>query len=546
MTRDIQPIFILPEGTQKTSGRTAQKLNIEAAKLVAEQVRTTLGPKGMDKMIVDSMGEITITNDGVTILDQMAIEHPTAKMIVEIARTQDNEVGDGTTTAVIYAGELLKNAEGMLDQNIHPTMIIKGYLLASKKAMQILNDLSEPVSEHDTELLKHIAGTAMTGKSAESAKELLSNMLVKSILKIAENEDGKTIYDTANIKIEKKVGSGIEDTELIEGVMLDKERVHPGMPKRIQNAKIALIDCPIEVKDTETDAKISITDPNQMQAFLDQEERMIKEKVDKILSTGATVIFCQKGIDDLAQFFFSKAGVYACRRVARDDMKKLSKATNAAIISNLKEISQADIGSAGLVEEVKVGDENMTSIRQCPNPKAVTILVRGGTDHVAEETKRAIDDALGDLAAALHGKKVVAGAGSIEIALAKQLRDYSQSLSGKEQIAVQAFAEAIEVIPRTLAESAGLDIIDKIAEMRAAHNQGMKWAGINVFTGNVMDAWQNNVVEPLKVKTQALKSASEVAIMILRIDDVISGGGSQRDMTPGGPGGGFGGMPPMM
>jgi len=375
MTRDVQPIFILPEGTIKTSGRTAQKLNIEAAKLVAEQVRTTLGPKGMDKMIVDNMGDVTITNDGVTILESMNIEHPTAKMIVEIARTQENEVGDGTTTAVIYAGELLKNAEQLLDQNIHPTMIVKGYRLAQTKALEILDNIAEPLSSNDTNMLMHIAGTAMTGKSAESAKKLLSPMLVNAILKIGEQTDNGTRYDTANIKIEKKVGSGIEDTELIEGIVLDKERVHPGMPNKVKHAKIAVVDCPIEVKDTETDAKISITDPAQMQAFLDQEERMIQEKVDKILATGATVVLCQKGIDDLAQFFFSKKGVYVCRRIARDDIKKIAKATNARIVTNLKEITSEDLGSAGIVEEVTVGDEQMTFIRECPNPKAVTILV---------------------------------------------------------------------------------------------------------------------------------------------------------------------------
>ena len=537
MARDMQPIFILPEGTVKTSGKTAQKLNIEAAKLVAEQVRTTLGPKGMDKMVVDSMGEVTITNDGVTILENMNIEHPTAKMIVEIARTQENEVGDGTTTAVIYAGELLKNAEQLLDQNIHPTMIIKGYLIAQNKALEIVAKLAEPLAASDRDLLRHIAGTAMTGKSAESAKDPLANLLVEAVLKIGEHNGTKTIYDTSNIKLEKKVGAGIEDTELIGGIVLDKEKVHPGMPNNVANARIAIIDCPIEVKDTEIDSKIQITDPSQMQAFLDQEEKMIKDKVEKILASGANVVFCQKGVDDLAQFFLAKAGVYVCRRIAKEDIEKLAKSTRAQIVSNLKELSKTDLGSAGMVESVQVGEEHMTFVRECPNPKAVTILVRGGTEHVAEETKRAMTDALGDLKASLESGKIVAGAGAVEIALAKQLRVYAQSLSGKEQIAVQAFAEAIEVVPRTLAESAGLDIIDKVAEMRAAHDKGMKWAGINVFSGDVMDAWAQKVIEPLKVKTQAIKSASEVAIMILRIDDVISGrresGGGHQGMPPG-------------
>jgi len=535
MSKEIQPIFILPEGTTKTSGRTAQKLNIEAAKLVADQVRTTLGPKGMDKMIVDGLGDVTITNDGVTILENMNIEHPTAKMIVEIAKTQDDEVGDGTTTAVVFAGEFLKNAEHLLEQKIHPTIVANGYRLAATKSIEFLNQISENISLENEDLLKHIAMTGMTGKSADASKESLAIMLVDAVKGIAENVNGKFVIHTENIKIEKKVGSGVEDTELIKGIVLDKERVHPSMPESVKEAKIALIDCPIEIKDTETDAKIQITDPSQMQAFIDQEEKMIRDKVDLIINSRATVVFCQKGVDDIAQYLLAKQNIYVCRRVSRSDLEKLSKATGAHIVSNLKELSESNLGFAGVVEENKVGDEQMTFVKECKNPKSVTILVRGGTEHVADEVKRAIDDALGALTAAITTGKAVAGAGAVEISLSKELMKYADSLKGKEQLAVQAFAHSVEVIPRTLAESAGLDPIDKIAEMKAAHDNGMKWAGINVFTGQVLDSWNEKVIEPLKVKTQAIQSASEVARMILRIDDVIAGGSRPRGPPPGMP-----------
>ncbi len=544
MANNIQPIFILPEGTQRTSGRSAQKMNIEAAKLVADQIRTTLGPKGMDKMIVDTLGDVTITNDGVTILEEMNIEHPSAKMIVEIAKTQEDEVGDGTTTAVILAGELLKNAERLLEQNIHPTIVAKGYRLAAEKAIEVLYNISEPVTIKDKDLLRNIAVTAMTGKGAEAAKEHLAEMIVKATSSVAEEKDGIFTIDAEDIKIEKKVGGGVEDTELIEGIVLDKERVNSGMPRVVPNAKVALIDSAIEVKDTEIDAKIQITDPNQMQAFLDQEEKMIKDMVDKIIESGANVLICQKGIDDMAQHFLAKQGIYAVRRVKKSDMDKLTRATGAKVVTNIDDLTMADLGKAGAVEEKKVGDEQMTFVMQCKNPKSVTVLVRGGTEHVADEIKRALDDAIGDIAAAVHVGKVVAGAGSAEVEVSKALKKFANSMSGKEQLAVQSFAASMEVIPITLAESAGLDPIDKMAELKAAHDKGMKWAGINVFTGKVMDAWKNKVIEPLKIKTQAVKSASEVANMILRIDDVIagsSGGGGPEGMPPG-----AGGMPPMM
>jgi thermosome len=539
MTQQIQPIFILPEGSNRTIGRDAQRTNIAAAKAVAEAVRTTLGPKGMDKMLVDSLGDIVVTNDGVTILEEMNIEHPSAKMIVEIAKTQEDEVGDGTTTAVVFAGEILKNAENLLSQNVHPTVIAKGYRMAAEKSLEILNSLAEPITAKDTELLKKIAMTAMTGKGAEQSKEKLADLAVRAVQRIMETENNKITIDTDNIKLEKKVGASVEDSELIEGIVLDKERVHSDMPRQVRNARIALVDSAIEIKDTEIDAKISITSPEQIQAFMDMEEKMLRDKVEKIAKSGANVLFCQKGIDDVAQHFLAKKGIYTVRRVSSEDMKKLARATGAKVATKLDDLS--DLGNAGMVEEIKVGDEHMTFIRECKNPKAVTLLVRGGTEHVVDEIKRALDDAIGDISAALMGGKAVAGAGAVEVELSRQLKKYSASLSGREQLAVNAFADALEIIPRTLAENAGLDPIDTMTGLKAAHDKEMKWAGINVFTGKVMDAWKEGVIEPLKIKTQAISSASEVAVMILRIDDVISS--TKREMPAMPPGGGMGGMP---
>ncbi len=535
--QNIQPIFILPEGSQRTIGRDAQRNNIMAAQLVAETVRTTLGPKGMDKMLVDPMGDIIITNDGVTVLEEMQIEHPAAKMIVEVAKTQENEVGDGTTTAVVIAGELLKNAERLLDQEIHPTVIARGYRLAADKALSVLHAMSENISEKDEAMLKKVAMTAMIGKGgAESSRERLGDICVKAVKHIIDRVDNKSNIDADNIKIEKKVGSGVEDTELIEGIVVDKERVHSGMPKLMKNAKIALLDAALEIKSTEIDAKIQITDPSQMQAFLDMEEKMIKQMVDMIVKSGATVVFCQKGIDDVAQYYLSKHGIYACRRVKKSDMDGLARATGAKVVSNVDDLIASDLGLAGVVEERKVGDENMTFVKECKHPKTVTILVRGGTEHVVDEIKRALTDAVGDIVASLKDGKVVAGAGASEIELARQIRQFSESLSGREQLAVQAFAESMESIPKTLAENAGLDPIDMLTELKAAHDKGRKWAGIDVFTGKVMDAWKEGIIEPLKIKTQAISSASEVAVMILRIDDVIACGNK-----PSGP---PSGMPP--
>ncbi len=535
--QNIQPIFILPEGSQRTVGRDAQRMNIMAAKAVAETVRTTLGPKGMDKMLVDSLGDIVITNDGVTILQEMQIEQPSAKMIVEVAKTQEAEVGDGTTTAVVIAGELLKNAERLLDQNIHPTVLVRGYRLASEKAQAILQKMAHHITDKDEDILQKIAMTAMTGKGAESHKEKLSDITVRAVKRIIDTHEQERSIDSDNIKIEKKVGASVEETELIEGIVIDKERVHFGMPKICKNAKIALLDCALEIKNTEVDAKIQITDPNQMQAFLDMEEKMLLTMVEKVAKSQATVIFCQKGIDDLAQHFLSKKGIYACRRVKKSDMEGISRATGAKIVSNLDDLSLADLGLAGFVEEKKIGDEQMTFVKECKNPKTVTILVRGGTEHVADEIKRAMTDAIGDVIAALKDGKVVAGAGSVEIELAKEIRKYAESLSGREQLAVGAFADAMEVIPRTLAENAGLDPIDILTELKAAHDNNQKWAGVNVFTGKIMDAWAEGVIEPLKIKTQAISSASEVAVMILRIDDVIAAGNLNKGMGQMPPGG---------
>ena len=543
--RNIQPIFILPESSQRTSGRNAQRVNIMAAKQVAETVRTTLGPKGMDKMLVDSLGDVVVTNDGVTILKEMNIEQPSAKMIVEIAKTQEDEVGDGTTTAVVFAGELLKKAEDLLEQNIHPTILAKGYRLAAEKAYEILNNIAEKVNDNDIPTLKKIAVTAMTGKGAEHAKEKLSDLAVEAVRSVMEKDEKGNFIDLDNIKLEKKVGSSVDDSELVKGIIVDKERVHSAMPRVVKNAKVVLIDSAIEIKSTETDAKIQISDPDKMQAFLDMEENILRKMVDKIVSSGANAVFCQKGIDDMAQHFLAKKGIFAVRRVKKSDIEKLARATGASVVTNLDDLAAKDLGKAGLIEEKKLGDEDMTYVQDCKNPKAVTILVRGGTEHVADEVKRAMEDAIGDVAASLRNGLVVGGAGAPEMELSKGLRKYAESMSGREQLAVIAFAEAVEVIPRTLAENAGLDPIDVLTALKSAHDKGQKWAGINVFTGKVMDAWKAGVIEPLKIKTQAISSAAEVAVMILRIDDVIASSGGGKGMPDMGPGG-MGGMPPGM
>ncbi len=536
-----QQILVLPEGALRTMGRDAQRSNIMAAKAVAEVVRTTLGPMGMDKMLVDDLGDIVITNDGATIVDEMNVEHPAAKMVVEVAKTQDEEVGDGTTTAVVLTGELLASSEKLLDQGVHSTIIARGYRMAAKKANDILDEIGRSVKLEDKKLLQEIAMTAMTGKGAEAAKEHFANLTVQAVTQIAEKEDGKITVDLDNVQVEKKQGGSISDSELVQGIIVDKERVHSAMPKKVENAKIALLDIAIEIKDTETDAEIQITSPEQMQAFVAQEEKMLKDMVDAVSKTGATVVFCQKGIDDLAQHFFAKAGILATRRVKESDMEKLAKATGAKVVTNLKDFSKNELGYAKLVEEVKISGDEMMFVRGCKNPKAVSILIRGGTEHVVDEVERAVTDALGGIAAAVEVGKIVAGGGAPEIEVARRLREYAGTVGGREQLAINAFADAIEIIPRTLAESAGMDAIDTLVDLRAKHDKKAVDYGVAVTKATTADMWKLGVVESLKIKTQAVKSASEAAEMILRIDDVIASS-KKGGMPPMPPGGGMGGM----
>ena len=544
-----QPIIVVPEGTFRESGRNAQMSNIAAAKVVADAVRTTLGPKGMDKMLTDSLGDVVITNDGVTILEEMEIQHPAAKMVVEVAKAQDEEVGDGTTTAAVLTGELLKQAEGLLEQKIHPTSIAQGYRLAKEKALEIINKIGIDVSIKDKELLTKIALTSMTGKSSESAKDFLAKIAVEAISQVAVEDDGKVVIDLDQVKLEKKAGGSTDETTLISGLIIDKEIVHSGMPRKIENAKIALINSAIEVKELERDAQIRITDPSQMNAFIEQEEKMLKSMVDKIISSKANVVFCQKGVDDMAQHYLAKAGIMVARRVKKSDMDALSKATGGSVISNLDEMAASDLGSSGIVEEKKISGSEMIFVRKCKEPKSVSILVRGGTDHVVDEIERAMKDALGGVAASIEVGMIVAGGGAPEAEIAKDLRKYSESVGGREQLAISAFANAMDVIPKTLAENAGIDPINILVELRSQHDKGIKWAGIDVFKNKVQDMFKQGVVEPIKIKTQAIKSASEAAEMILRIDDVISAsklGGGGGGMPEGMPPMGGGGMPPMM
>jgi thermosome len=541
----VQPIFILPEGTLRSKGRDAQVNNITAAKAVADTVKTTLGPKGMDKMLVDSLGDITITNDGVTILEEMQIEHPAAKMMVEVAKAQNEAVGDGTTTAVVLAGELLKKAGELLEQEIHPIIVTRGFKLAKAKALEFLEKSALNVSLKDEKSLMQIANTAMTGKSAERASDYLSEVCVSAIKKVAEVSGNKAYVDTENIKIEKKHGDSISDTMLIDGILIDKEVVHSGMPKGLKNAKIALIDSALEVKELEGDAKISIDSPEKMQSFIEEEERMLKEMVESVTGSGASVVLCQKGIDDMAQHFLAKKGVLAARRVKKSDMDKLAMATGAKIVSNVTELSDSDLGYAGNVEERRVGTDRMIFVEKCKEPKAVTILVRGGTEHVVDEVERALEDAIKDVAAALELGKMVPGGGSPEMEVSRAVRKYAESFEGREQLAIQAFASAIEVIPRSLAENSGFDPIDKLALLRSEHEKGNTLSGLNVFTGKVVSMTREGVVEPLKIKLQAIKSATEAAEMILRIDDIIAASGSsdkEGGMPPMPPGGGMPGM----
>ncbi len=535
MSMGNQPIFILKEGSKREKGKDAQYNNIMAARAIADAVRSTLGPRGMDKMLVDSMGDVVITNDGVTILKEIDVEHPAAKMLVEVAKTQDEECGDGTTTAVILTGELLKKSIDLIDANVHPTIITAGYRMAANKAMEVLDSVSVRVEPKDRETLLKIAKTAMMSKSISGSKELMAAVSVDSISSVAEKVNGKWQVDMDNIQVTKKHGGSMDDTQLIPGIIVDKEPVHPAMPKRIEKAKIALLDVALEIKKTEIDAKIEITDPTQMHAFLDEEERMLRQMVDKIKAVGANVVFCQKGIDDLVQHFLSKEKIYAGRRVKKGDMEKLSKATGATIISKITELDAADLGKADLVEVRKIQDEEMTFVTGCKNPKAMSILIRGGTDHVIAEIERSLDDAMSVVAVAIEDGMMLTGGGSTAVEVALRLREFSSSVGGREQIAIDAYASALEVIPTALAENAGLDPIDILIEMRKSHKAGKKHAGVNVFTGQVEDMLANDVVEPFRVGKQAISSATDAAVMILRIDDVIASKGtpgmSSRDMV---------------
>jgi len=545
MSGQQQPIIILKEGTKRERGKGAQSNNIMAARAISDAVKSTLGPKGMDKMLVDSMGDVVVTNDGATILKEIDVEHPAAKMIVEVAKSQDEECGDGTTSAVILTGELLKYAGELLDQNIHPTVICGGYKLAAIKAIETLNDLAIIIKAGDKKTLKDIAMTSMASKSASAEKDILADIVVDAVTDVAETINGKTYVDLDNIQIQKKQGGGIANTEIISGIILDKERVHEGMPKHIKNAKIALINAALEVKKTEVDARIQIQDPTQLQAFLDEEEGMIRKMVEKVEASGANVLICQKGIDDIAQHFLAKEGIYTVRRAKKSDMEKLSKATGAKIVANIDGLTEKDLGNAGNVEEKKIGDDKMTFVTDCKNPKAVSILIRGTTDHIIDELERGLHDALSVVKVALEDGKMTAGGGAAAIAIAMALRDYAPSIGGREQMAIESFANAIEIVPKTLSENAGLDPIDMMLGLRNEHKKGNKYAGINVLGGKVEDMLKNRVIEPLRVSLQEIEASSEAATMILRIDDVIAskgGGGAPGGMPPGG----MGGMPPGM
>ena len=539
------PVLILKEGSNRTRGKEAQHSNIMAARVIAETVKSALGPKGMDKMLVDSFGDITITSDGRTILDEMDIQHPSAKMMVEVAKTQDSEAGDGTTTAVIISGALLGKAEELINKGVHPTIIIDGYKKASEKALKTMEEMAISVDLSSQEYLKKTAMTSMASKLVAEHREHLANLAVKAVLQVAEKEVGKYKADIDDIKVEKKPGKSVRDTKLINGVVLDKEIVHSGMLKRVENAKIALLDTALEIEKTEFDAKINIESPEQMDAFLKQEELMLREMIDKITAAGANVVLCQKGLDDMIQHFLSRKGITAVRRIKKSDMEKLSKATGGKIVTNLKDITMADLGFASLVEERKIGDDKMTFVEGCKNPRAVTILIRGGTERIVDEAERSIHDALCVVRDIVEEPKILAGGGAPELEVSRILRKYAETLPGREQLAVKSFAEAFEVVPVTLTENAGLDPIDVMSELRARHEKGETWTGIEVRSGKVQDMAQAGVYEPLAVKKQIIKSATEAASMILKIDDVIAAGKMKTPpMPPGGPPGGMGGMGP--
>jgi len=544
VTSTGQPVLILKEGTAQTRGREAQRNNILAAKLVGEIVRTSLGPRGMDKMLVDSLGDVTVTNDGATILKEIDVQHPAAKAMVEISKATDNEVGDGTTSAVVLASALLEKAEELLDKDVHPTVIVDGYKKAAEKAKEILSSIAIKVDPKDREWLNKIARTSMATKLVSSEGKYLATLVVDALLLVAEEQNGKLKVDIDDVKVEKKPGGSITDSKLIQGIVLDKEVVHSGMPKRVTNAKIALLNCPLEIEKTEFDAKININNPEQIKMFLDEENRMLREMVEKIASTGANVVICQKGIDDIAQHYLAKAGILAVRRAKESDMTKLAKATGGRVVTSLEELSPSDLGYAELVEERRVEEDKWVFVEGCKNPKAVTIFLRGGTQRIVDECERSVHDALCVVRDVMHKPYIVVGAGAPEAEVASKLFDWAQTLSGREQLAVQKFAEAVESIPLALAENAGMDPIDTLVELRARHSKGEKTVGVNALEGKIEDATKFEVYEPLAVKEQVLAAATEAATMILRIDDIIAAS-RMKETPPKGGGGEAGGMPPM-
>ncbi len=542
------PIIILKD-TRRETGKEAISNNIMAARAVANAVRSTLGPKGMDKLLVDAIGDVTITNDGVTILKEMDVQHPAAKMIIEAAKTQDKEVGDGTTTVAVLAGELLKKAEDLLEQDVHPTVIVEGYRMAAEKALKMLSAITINASEKNRELLDRVAITAMTGKLAGSPDSKIARYAVDLVVNAAEAKDGKMVVDLDRANVEKKVGESIQETEMIEGVVVDKEIVHQNMPRRIENARVALLSVAIESKDPENKAEIQITNATQFQLFMEHEKKRIKEVVDKVLATGANVIFCQKGIDDMAQHLLANAGVLALRRVIRGDLDKLSRATGANVVTSIEEMKAGDLGTAAVVEERRIGKGIMTFVTGTKNP-AVTLLLRGGTQQVLDSLERALDDAMHAVADVIEDGKVVAGGGAPEIELSLRLREYASTLKGREQLAIIKFAEALEIVPKTLAENAGFNSIDKLVELKSKHEKN-KNMGLNAYTGEVVDMEKEGVVEPLRIKLQAIQSATDAAALILRIDDVLASTRKKEEAGPGGmpgggmPGMGMGGMPGM-
>jgi thermosome len=538
------PILILKEGASETKGREAQKNNINAAKTVAEIVRTSLGPRGMDKMLVDSLGDVTITNDGATILKEIDVQHPAAKMMVEISKATDNEVGDGTTSVVVLAGSLIEKAEELITKNVHPTVIVDGYRKCAVKSIELLNSIAIKVTNNEKDQLIKIAKTSMQTKLVSKESDDLANIVVTAAQQVSESRNGSTKVDLDDIKVEKKSGGSIKDTKLIKGIVLDKEVVHGGMTKRIEKAKIALINSALEIEKTEFDAKLNITSPEQMKRFLDEENTMLKTMVEKITGSGANVVICQKGLDDIAQHYLAKANVLTVRRVKESDMTKLSRATGARVINNLDDLTSKDLGAADLVEERKVETDKWVFIEGCKNPKSVTILIRGGSQRVVDEADRSVHDALMVTKDVLEKPLIVAGGGSPEAYVSGKLREWTNTLTGREQLAAEKFAEALEIIPLTLAENAGMNQIDTLAELRSKQNKGSKWAGIDARNSRIADMSKLEIFEPLAVKEQIIKSATEVASMLLRIDDVIA---SSKSAGGGGmPPGGMGGMPPGM